>query len=126
MGPEGRGVGQRGGRGLERRRLHRAANDIVDLFGIAKAARVAVSGDTGPLHIAAAVGTPVVALFGPTWAERNGPWNAADVVVARTNRCECLYQRRCHLPSPCIDDIPFDEAMQAVIQRVGRIADAAV
>jgi len=99
---------------------------IVDVFGIAKAARLAVSGDTGPLHIAAAVGTPVVALFGPTWAERNGPWSAADVVVARTNRCECLYQRRCHLPSPCIDDIPFDEAMQAVIQRVGRIADAAV
>jgi lipopolysaccharide heptosyltransferase I len=91
---------------------------IVDLFGIAKAARVTVSGDTGPLHIAAAVGTPVVALFGPTWAERNGPWNAADLVVSRTARCECLYQRRCHRESPCIDDIPFDEAMQAVVRRV--------
>ena len=37
-------------------------------------ARVMVSGDTGPLHIAAAVGTPIVALFGPTKSERNGPW----------------------------------------------------
>ena len=92
---------------------------VVDVFGIARAARVAVSGDTGPLHIAAAVGTPVVALFGPTWAERNGPWNAADVVVARTNRCECLYQRRCHLAAQCIDDIACEEVMQAVVQRVG-------
>ena len=91
---------------------------IVDLFGIAKAARLAISGDTGPLHIAAAVGTPVVALFGPTWAERNGPWNAADVVVARTDRCECLYQRRCHLPTPCIDGIPCDETMAAVVRRM--------
>jgi lipopolysaccharide heptosyltransferase I len=91
---------------------------IVDLFGIAKAARVVVSGDTGPLHIAAAVGTPVVALFGPTWAERNGPWSAADKVVSRTERCQCLYQRRCHLASQCIDDIPVEEAVNAVVQRL--------
>ena len=35
-----------------------------------------VSGDTGPLHIAAAVGTPIVSIFGPTDPERNGPWLA--------------------------------------------------
>ena len=50
---------------------------------IAKGARLMVSGDTGPLHIAAAVGTPIVALFGPTRAERNGPWSPADIVVSR-------------------------------------------
>ncbi len=49
---------------------------ITDLFGIARSARLMVSGDTGPLHIAAAVGTPIVALFGPTISERNGPWSA--------------------------------------------------
>jgi ADP-heptose:LPS heptosyltransferase len=91
----------------------------VDLFGIAKAARIAVSGDTGPLHIAAAVGTPVVALFGPTRAERNGPWSASDIVVARTERCECLYQRECRRSAPCIDEIPIDEVVDAVVRRVG-------
>jgi heptosyltransferase-1 len=91
---------------------------IVDLFGIAKAARVAVSGDTGPLHIAGAVGTPLVALFGPTKAERNGPWGAADVVVARTDRCECLYQRECSRGTPCIDEISTEEAVSAVVRRV--------
>jgi heptosyltransferase I len=92
--------------------------DIVDLFGIAKAARLAVSGDTGPLHIAAAVGTPVVGLFGPTWAKRNGPWDPADVVVSRTTSCECLYERRCRRATPCIDDIACDEVMTAVVHRV--------
>jgi len=92
---------------------------IVDLFGIAKAARIAISGDTGPLHIAAAVGTPVVALFGPTNAERNGPWSAADVVVARTEQCQCLYQRQCSRGAPCIDEITFEEVMAGVVQRVG-------
>ena len=91
---------------------------IVDLFGIAKAARVAISGDTGPLHIAGAVGTPLVALFGPTFAERNGPWNKHDVVVKRTDQCECLYQRQCHIASPCIDAIPLDEVVSAVVRRV--------
>ena len=91
---------------------------IVDLFGIAKAARIAVSGDTGPLHIAGAVGTPLVALFGPTYAERNGPWNPADIVVSRTAQCECMYQRACRRDSPCIDEIPVDEAVSAVVRRV--------
>jgi heptosyltransferase-1 len=40
-----------------------------------------ISGDTGPLHAAAAVGTPVIALFGPTWPERTGPWGAAHRVI---------------------------------------------
>ena len=91
---------------------------IVDLFGIAKAARIVISGDTGPLHIAGAVGTPLVALFGPTYADRNGPWSADDVVVARTDRCQCLYQRECTRGAPCIDEIPIDEVVAAVVKRV--------
>jgi lipopolysaccharide heptosyltransferase I len=91
---------------------------IVDLFGVAKAARIAISGDTGPLHIAGAVGTPLVALFGPTYAERNGPWGRDDVVVKRTQSCECLYQRQCHRGTPCIDEIPVDEVVSAVVRRV--------
>ena len=45
---------------------------------LAQASRAIVAADTGPLHLAGAVGTPAVALFGPTDPERNGPWSAAD------------------------------------------------
>jgi lipopolysaccharide heptosyltransferase I len=87
---------------------------IPDIVAIARAARVMVSGDTGPLHVAAAVGTPVVALFGPTYAERNGPWSQRDIVIARTDRCACFYERRCRKAVPCIDDIGVPEVVSAV------------
>ena len=94
---------------------------IADLFGLARAARLVVSGDTGPLHIAGAVGAPLVALFGPTIAERNGPWVPADVVVARTDQCVCLYRRHCRREAPCIDDIAVDEVAAAVTVRLGSL-----
>jgi ADP-heptose:LPS heptosyltransferase len=91
---------------------------IVDLFAIAKGAKLMVSGDTGPLHIAAAMGTPVVALFGPTYSERNGPWASADITISRAARCVCHYERRCRLQQPCIEDIGVDEVLSAVEYRV--------
>ena len=91
---------------------------IQDIVGIARHARVMISGDTGPLHIAGAVGTPIVALFGPTLAARNGPWLAQDIVVSRTAQCICLYERRCRRATPCIDDIGVEEVTAAVQRRL--------
>jgi lipopolysaccharide heptosyltransferase I len=93
---------------------------IADMVGIARQARLMVSGDTGPLHIAGAAGTPIVALFGPTFPERNGPWSPRDVVVSRVAQCECYYERRCRRRTspPCIDDIGVDEVIDAVRQRL--------
>jgi heptosyltransferase-1 len=94
------------------------ATSITDLFAIARRARVLVSGDTGPLHIGGAVGTPLVALFGPTLAGRNGPWSAADIVISRTDSCSCLYRRRCRRRAACIDDIQLAEVLDAVGRRL--------
>jgi len=99
---------------------------IQDLAGIARAAHLMISGDTGPLHVAAAVGTPVVSLFGPTRAERNGPWALYDVAISRTDRCECHYERRCRRVRasgsadsvPCIMSISVDEVLDAVARRL--------
>jgi ADP-heptose:LPS heptosyltransferase len=91
---------------------------ITDLFAIASQARILISGDTGPLHIGGAVGTPLVALFGPTRAERNGPWAATDIVISRTDGCSCLYRRRCRRTAACIDDIPLSDVVDAVDRRL--------
>src|SRR5690606_32587611 len=48
------------------------ATTLSDLVAISRRAALMVSGDTGPLHIAAAVGTPIVSIFGPTDPQRNG------------------------------------------------------
>jgi heptosyltransferase-1 len=91
---------------------------IKDLVGIARGARLMLSGDTGPLHIGAAVGTPIVALFGPTRPERNGPWSLSDVTVSRVQQCSCQYERTCKKPSRCIDDISVAEVITAVERRI--------
>ena len=87
---------------------------IVDLVGLAWDARLMISGDTGPLHIGGAVGTPLLALFGPTYPERNGPWSSRDVVISRVSECSCLYERRCRKATPCINDITVDEVIDGV------------
>jgi lipopolysaccharide heptosyltransferase I len=91
---------------------------ILDIASLARGAHLMISGDTGPLHIAGAVGTPIVALFGPTRSERNGPWSSADISITRFDRCVCHYERRCRRAQPCIDEIGVDEVLAAVERRV--------
>jgi ADP-heptose:LPS heptosyltransferase len=91
---------------------------IADVVGIARAAKLMVSGDTGPLHIAGAVGTPIVGLFGPTSPERNGPWAAQDVSFSRVATCSCRYERRCRRAAPCIWEITPEEVVQGVRERL--------
>jgi lipopolysaccharide heptosyltransferase I len=94
------------------------ATTIADLVGIAEAAKLMISGDTGPIHIAGAVGTPIVALFGPTSPERNGPWAVRDVSLSRVATCSCRYERRCRRAAPCIGEITPEEVVRAVGQRL--------
>jgi len=56
--------------------------DLDELAAVARRASVMVAGDTGPLHLAAAVGTACVGLYGPTSSVRNGPYGAGHHVVA--------------------------------------------
>jgi heptosyltransferase I len=54
---------------------------LTDLGELCRLARVFISSDTGPLHLAAAVGTPCVGLFGPVPAKRNGPYGSIHQTV---------------------------------------------
>jgi heptosyltransferase I len=94
------------------------ATTITDIVGLARSARLMVSGDTGPLHIAAAVGTPIVALFGPTFSERNGPWADEDVTLSQASQCICHYERQCRRHNRCIDDIGVDDVVNAIRRRM--------
>lgn len=94
------------------------ATSIADLLALARQASLMVSGDTGPLHIAAAAGTPTVAIFGPTDPKRNGPWSDADVVVSRYATCGCHYDRKCHEATWCLGDVPVAEVTAAIQQRL--------
>jgi ADP-heptose:LPS heptosyltransferase len=80
-----------------------------------------VSGDTGPTHIAAAVGTPIVSLFGPTNPRRNGPWDADDVAISRYDACDCHYERQCSRDAAhwCLSTITEADVRAAIDARLG-------
>jgi heptosyltransferase-1 len=54
---------------------------ITQLIALTRRARLFIGGDTGPMHLAAALGVPVVALFGPTDPARNGPFGTRSLVL---------------------------------------------
>ncbi len=92
---------------------------LPDLVALSRAASLMISGDTGPLHIACAAGTPTVSLFGPTDAARNGPWNPSDIVLSRYRSCQCHYKRQCQQPhSWCLPDIGAEDVRAAVRKRL--------
>jgi lipopolysaccharide heptosyltransferase I len=91
---------------------------IADVVALARGAAVMVSGDTGPTHIGAAVGTPIVGLYGPTRPERNGPWLPEDVTVSRASMCACHHLRSCRRDTMCLMDVQVDEVLDAVERRL--------
>jgi lipopolysaccharide heptosyltransferase I len=94
---------------------------IADIVSLTKAAALMISGDTGPMHIAGASGTPLVGIFGPTDPHRNGPWSEDDLVVSRYRACVCHYQRRCRIAGWCLLDISPREVMELVDRRLARV-----
>jgi heptosyltransferase-1 len=58
---------------------------IAELISLTRRARLLIGGDTGPMHLAAALRIPVVAIFGPTNPARNGPFGTRSVVLRSTS-----------------------------------------
>jgi len=65
-----------------------------------------ISGDTGPAHLAAAVGTPVVGLYGATSARRYGPIGEKHIIIDKSDACDA--------GRACMQAIQVDEVLQAV------------
>jgi lipopolysaccharide heptosyltransferase I len=91
-----------------------------DMMALIKRARLFVSGDTGPLHIASAFSVPSVAIFGPTDPARNGPFLDGDEVVGKTVPCGPCYKQRCPgYDNVCMTEIEVSDVMSAVRKRLG-------
>jgi heptosyltransferase I len=90
-------------------------------YELAKRAQVYVGGDTGPMHIAVAAGTPIVGLFGPTEWWRNGSPRPEDICVERFDiDCRTDCHRRACSKWICMD-IEVDRVLQAVKTRLQSI-----
>lgn len=84
---------------------------------ILKCCDLVVSGDTGPAHVAVAVGTPVIGLYGPTYPARSGPYGYSDYVLDQSASCACIGQKFCQLTGPgqageCMSRIMLTEVIE--------------
>ena len=92
---------------------------LAQLADVIAGAACLVAGNTGPAHLAAAVGTPVVSIFAPTVPlVRWGPWRVRHEVLYVDVPCAGCRARACPVPGhPCVDSLSVD----AVLAAVGRI-----
>lgn len=98
-------------------RLQLLSPKLADLIGILKQADVVVSADTGPAHVANAIGTPIVTLFGPTRPEKTGPYkqNKSTVILKADLDCiGCLLQTPCS-SNRCMQKLTPTEVCHAVL-----------
>ena len=110
-----------------------AADRVVDLVGrtsvgalvgVAARTRVVVSNDSGAMHLAAAVGRPVVALFGPTNERATRPLGDHDVLLEEVFCRPCML-RDCPIDHRCMKRLTVDRVFEAVRRRMAAPATEA-
>jgi heptosyltransferase-2 len=86
---------------------------LPELAGITHEADLFITNDSGPLHIANALNTPVVALFGPTDPRHTGPFHAPSCVIQKQVPCWPCWYRECPFDHRCMMKISTEEVYQA-------------
>jgi predicted lipopolysaccharide heptosyltransferase III len=97
--------------------------ELLEMAAVLRRARAFVGNDNGPMHIAAALGTPVVALFGPSDPQEWGPRGAGHRVIYKEGYCTpCIHPRCVRGEQNCLRVITVDEVAEAVRALIGRAA----
>jgi heptosyltransferase-1 len=116
-------IGSKGDRMLAEEVVKESRGNAVSLAGrtnmrglieIIRDARFMVSNDTGPMHIAAALGVHVFGLFGPTSPLRTGPYGSSRTIIRKDIPCSPCYKRACNTVQ-CLDSITVGEVADKII-----------
>ncbi len=119
-GPADRDVGEAIAAAVPERFVNLAGScTLTGSLDVLRQARAAVCVDSGPMHLAALVGIPVVALFGPTSPARYAPWTANRVIVQAPG-CHCRWSR-CELSTDGVSDCLRQIAPEAIVQALSRL-----
>jgi ADP-heptose:LPS heptosyltransferase len=94
-----------------------------DLIGIFAECAVAFGPDSGPMHIAAAVGCPVVSLWGATAPQRSAPWGYAELAIHGEIPCHPCYLRDCPIGRECMRRITPADVIAMVRRGIAMRAD---
>ncbi|MDD5409367.1 MAG: glycosyltransferase family 9 protein, partial [Candidatus Omnitrophica bacterium] len=86
---------------------------VNELAALIKKCHVFISADSSPLHIASAMGTPFIALFGPTDSRRHLPPGKNCIVISKDLDCSPCYKTKCR-SKRCMMQITPEEVLAAI------------
>ena len=91
--------------------------DLKELIEVIRNARFMVSNDSGPMHIAAALGIPVFAIFGPTDPLRTGPYGEGHTKIREDIPCAPCFKRTCS-DVKCMNNLSAEKVYEIIKQRL--------
>jgi len=91
--------------------------DLKELIEVIRNARFMVSNDSGPMHIAAALGIPVFAIFGPTDPLRTGPYGEGHTIIREDIPCAPCFKRTCN-DIKCMNSLSAEKVYEIIKQRL--------
>ena len=98
------------------------ATSIRELMAVVKRCRLLMTNDTGPMHVAAAFGVPVVAVFGPTNWRTTYPYGQERSIVREAVDCAPCLLRECPIDHRCMTRIPVDRVYEAALQQLNSLS----
>lgn len=94
--------------------------DIGALAAVMARLAIYITNDTGPMHISAALGTPTLAIFGPTSPEETSPLGPNVKVIYKKAACAPCWKRKCPTDHLCMESITVDEVYGAALEMLRR------
>jgi heptosyltransferase I len=92
--------------------------DLKSLIEVIRGARFIVSNDSGPMHIAAALGIPVFAIFGPTDPVRTGPYGRGHTVIREEVSCSPCFKKNCD-DMKCMKGLSVEKVYEVIKEKIG-------
>lgn len=94
---------------------------IKELAALCRKCKLFIGNDTGPIHVAAASGTPVIALFGPADPQRSRPWGREHIVIKKDLPCSPCSRLVCK-ELACMNSISVADVLKAVQVQLDRLS----
>ncbi|HLF86655.1 MAG TPA: lipopolysaccharide heptosyltransferase II [Nitrospiria bacterium] len=96
---------------------------IRELMALIKRCDLFITNDSGPMHIAAAFGVPVVAIFGPTDHQTTSPFGDGHMIIRKEIQCAPCLLRECPTEHECMKSIMVDDVLDASEKQIRRKRD---
>ncbi len=94
--------------------------DLKELIAVIKGSKFLVTNDSGPMHIAAALGVPVFAIFGPTDPARTGPYGKGHTIIRESVTCSPCFRKSC-ADLKCMGDLSVEKVLDVIMGAKKRI-----